>query len=116
MVYAAWSCMMPFLSCSTVFFDAKLSVSVQSISYRNAMFKPIMADRPGFRMEEIMCDIVHPNALGHRFSLTGNALPIRQPKVHPCSLGHQIHNHAQQLARSAQNEDCRILRNTITIL
>ena len=30
------------------------------------MFKPIMADKPGFRLEEIMCDIVHPNALGHR--------------------------------------------------
>lgn len=40
--------------------------ALQSISYRNAMFKPIMADEPGFRVEEIMCDIVHPNALGHR--------------------------------------------------
>jgi hypothetical protein len=42
-------------------------LAVQSISYRNAMFQPIMADKPGFRMEEIMCDIVHPNALGHRW-------------------------------------------------
>ncbi|CAL5223929.1 g6531 [Coccomyxa viridis] len=40
---------------------------LQSISYRNAMYKLIMADQPGFRLEEIMCDIVHPNPLGHRY-------------------------------------------------
>ena len=60
---------------------------MQSISYRNAMFKPIMADRPGFRMEEIMCDIVHPNALGHRFVLTASVPPSGIPTLDPASLG-----------------------------
>ena len=52
---------------------------MQSISYRNAMYKPIMADRPGFRMEEIMCDIVHPNALGHRLAHSANAPTFKKP-------------------------------------
>ncbi|EIE27713.1 hypothetical protein COCSUDRAFT_55699 [Coccomyxa subellipsoidea C-169] len=39
---------------------------VQSISFRDAFYVPIMADRPGFRLEDIFCDIVHPNAVGHR--------------------------------------------------
>lgn len=60
---------------------------MQSISYRNAMFKPIMADRPGFRMEEIMCDIVHPNALGHRSAHTAIASPSGIPPVEFASLG-----------------------------
>ncbi len=42
---------------------------LQSISYRNAMYKLIMADQPGFRLEEVMCDIVHPNFLGHRSAM-----------------------------------------------
>ena len=70
-------------------------MSVQSISYRNAMFKPIMADRPGFRMEEIMCDIVHPNALGHRFAHSANATPFTHPYNQPCILGRHIYNEMQ---------------------
>ncbi len=42
-------------------------VLVQSISFRDAFYVPIMADRPGFRLEDIFCDIVHPNAVGHRY-------------------------------------------------
>ena len=73
----AWCCSRPAVCGS----QRDLSASVQSISYRNAMFKPIMADRPGFRMEEIMCDIVHPNALGHRFARTANAPTSRHPYI-----------------------------------
>lgn len=39
---------------------------LQSISFRDAFYHSIMANQPGLRLEEIMCDIVHPNALGHR--------------------------------------------------
>ncbi len=30
------------------------------------MFHRIMVDEPGFQQEEVMCDVVHPNKLGHR--------------------------------------------------
>ncbi|BDA48468.1 hypothetical protein COCOBI_12-1470 [Coccomyxa sp. Obi] len=39
---------------------------LQSVSFRDAFYTPIMADRPGFRLEDLFCDIVHPNAVGHR--------------------------------------------------
>ena len=43
------------------------TVSVaQSVSFRDAMFHRMMAGRPGFRLAEVMCDVVHTNALGHR--------------------------------------------------
>ena len=43
--------------------------STQSISFRGAMFHRVMTGQPGFRMDQIMCDVVHPNALGHRCML-----------------------------------------------
>ena len=39
---------------------------MQSISFRDAIFHRVMVDEPGFKQEEIMCDVVHPNKLGHR--------------------------------------------------
>jgi hypothetical protein len=41
----------------------------QSISFRGALFHRVMTGQPGFRMDQIMCDVVHPNALGHRRAL-----------------------------------------------
>ncbi|KAK9836351.1 hypothetical protein WJX81_007868 [Elliptochloris bilobata] len=40
---------------------------LQSISFRDAIFHRVMVDEPGFKQEEIMCDVVHPNKLGHRY-------------------------------------------------
>jgi len=46
--------------------DLGLPGAPQSISFRDAVFHRIMVDEPGFRQEEVMCDVVHPNKLGHR--------------------------------------------------
>eukprot|EP00884_Botryococcus_braunii_P008547 jgi/Botrbrau1/17694/Bobra.0166s0118.1 len=40
---------------------------LQSISFRNAYYHDIMTGTPGFRLEDIFCDVVHPNNLGHRY-------------------------------------------------
>lgn len=51
-----------------IFFRGSCIVAsrVQSVSFRDALFHRMMAGRPGFRLAEVMCDVVHPNALGHR--------------------------------------------------
>ena len=59
----------PFSSCTSGERKGNLpmgEVCLQSISFRDAFYNSIMADRPGFRLEDIFCDIVHPNAMGHR--------------------------------------------------
>lgn len=47
----------------------------QSISFRDAIFHRVMVDEPGFKQEEFMCDVVHPNKLGHRCFLTNSSQP-----------------------------------------
>ena len=66
-----------------------VGVPVQSISYRNAMYKLIMADQPGFRLEEIMCDIVHPNNLGHRCAMPLALSLSMQTGFMPKHMGHR---------------------------
>ena len=46
--------------------DPERCAYAQSISFRDAIFHRVMVDEPGFTQEEIMCDVVHPNKLGHR--------------------------------------------------
>lgn len=40
---------------------------VPSLSWRNAMFKSMAAEEEGFSYEQMYCDSVHPNTLGHRY-------------------------------------------------
>jgi len=44
-------------------------LSLQSISFRDAFYRSIMVDQAGFRLEDLWCDMVHPNSLGHRLAL-----------------------------------------------
>lgn len=39
---------------------------LQSISFRNAYFHDLMSSTPGFRIQDMFCDVIHPNDLGHR--------------------------------------------------
>eukprot|EP00884_Botryococcus_braunii_P021062 jgi/Botrbrau1/763/Bobra.0181s0021.1 len=40
---------------------------LQSLSFRNAIFRPFQANKPGFQDLDISCSYVHPTYLGHRY-------------------------------------------------
>eukprot|EP00884_Botryococcus_braunii_P002068 jgi/Botrbrau1/11862/Bobra.0175s0022.3 len=40
---------------------------LSAISFRDAYYDKIMTSAIGFNMSDFMCDVVHPNALGHRY-------------------------------------------------
>lgn len=60
---------------------------LQSLSFRNAIYKPYVTQLPGFRDIDISCSYVHPTYLGHR---CGRAFMLPQRNVLGWGIVHEL--------------------------